>query len=72
VEDFLSRRTRLAYLDVKAARAAVPRVTALMAQEHRWGGWRRRAEERRAHAYLDTFEVPALPRASVVAAAQSA
>jgi glycerol-3-phosphate dehydrogenase len=29
VEDFLARRTRLAFLDAKAAAAAVPRVSSV-------------------------------------------
>jgi len=34
--DFLARRTRLAFLDRKAAEQALPRVTELMAQELSW------------------------------------
>ncbi len=48
VDDFLERRTRLAFLNARAALAAVPRVAALMAKEQRWSEERRTREEARA------------------------
>ncbi|KAF8066195.1 SDP6 [Scenedesmus sp. PABB004] len=62
VTDFLARRTRLAFLDAKAAQAAVPRVAELMAAELKWGGSKRRAEVKAAHAYLATFATPPAPK----------
>eukprot|EP00878_Enallax_costatus_P029811 GHUV01032368.1.p1 GENE.GHUV01032368.1~~GHUV01032368.1.p1 ORF type:complete len:177 (+),score=49.03 GHUV01032368.1:482-1012(+) len=59
VEDFLARRTRLAFLDSKAAEAAIPRVASLMAKELGWTRWRERSEIKNAGAYLATFAVPA-------------
>jgi glycerol-3-phosphate dehydrogenase len=57
-EDFLARRCRLAFLDVKAARAALPRVVQLLGDELGWSRWtgRRRRELDAAHAFLDTFD----------------
>ena len=49
IEDILSRRTRLAFLNAEAARDAVPRVAEIMTEELGWT-----AEERArqlAHAY---------------------
>lgn len=42
--DFLARRTRLAFLDVNAAKAALPRVIDLMAEELRWSNAKKKAE----------------------------
>ncbi len=56
--DFLARRSRLAFLDVAAARRAVPRVVQLLGDELRWGRGRRSAEAAAAAAFLDTFAVP--------------
>lgn len=53
--DFLAHRTRLAFLDVAAARAAVPRVVELMGDTLGWGRWRKRAETAAALQFLDTF-----------------
>jgi glycerol-3-phosphate dehydrogenase len=49
VEDILSRRTRLAFLNAEAARDAVERVAEIMAEEL---GWSRSERDRQlAHAY---------------------
>lgn len=55
-EDFLARRTRLAFLDVKAAREALPKVVEVMGREHHWGSWRKSREIRRCSKFLNTFE----------------
>ena len=57
-EDFLARRCRLAFTDVRAARAALPRVLELLGKELGWSGWRGRAarERQAAEACLATFE----------------
>jgi glycerol-3-phosphate dehydrogenase len=64
--DFLARRCRLAFLDVKAARVALPRVVQLLGDELGWSKWtgRRRRELASAEAFLDTFDVlPVAPNA---------
>ena len=53
--DFVARRTRLAFLDVEAARRAVPEVNKLLAKELGWGSWRAARELKDANALLDTF-----------------
>ncbi|GBF94204.1 glycerol-3-phosphate dehydrogenase mitochondrial-like [Raphidocelis subcapitata] len=59
VEDFLMRRTRLAFLDAAAAEAAAPRVAELMAGELGWGTRRRRAEAAAAvRALRQQFAIP--------------
>ena len=55
VEDFLARRTRLAFKDTKAARDALPRVVALMGRELRWGWWQRRRQLARGTKMLEEF-----------------
>jgi len=55
-EDFLARRTRLAFVDVAAAEQALPRVVELLASAKGWGWWRTRREERAARAFLETFK----------------
>ena len=55
-EDFLARRSRLAFLDVEAARKALPKVVEVMGSELRWGSWQRSRAARQCKAYLDTFE----------------
>lgn len=59
--DFLARRCRLAFTDVAAARAALPRVVELLGRELGWGAWggRRRRELHDAACFLDTFEARA-------------
>jgi glycerol-3-phosphate dehydrogenase len=51
--DVLLRRTRLGTLDAAAARAAAPRVSALLAVELGWSAERSEAETRAAVGYLD-------------------
>lgn len=53
--DFLARRSRLAFLDAKAAVAAAPRVIELMAQELGWDKARVAAETKEIAAFLNTF-----------------
>jgi glycerol-3-phosphate dehydrogenase len=57
-EDFIARRTRLAFLDKLACEQALPRVVELMAEEKRWSRRRAAAELRRALAFLQTFDAP--------------
>lgn len=56
VNDFLARRSRLAFLDVAAARSAAPAVARLLGNERGWGRWRVARETKEANAFLDTFE----------------
>ena len=53
--DFLSRRTRLAFLDVEAAEKSLPRVVSLLGTELNWSYMRRRRELANAKAFLSTF-----------------
>ena len=55
-EDFVARRTRLAFLDLPACLEALPRVVELMAEEKGWGRGRQKSELQRAKAFLTTFE----------------
>ena len=41
VEDFIARRSRLAFLDVRSCEAAIPRVADIMAQAHGWSNQRK-------------------------------
>jgi len=50
--DVLARRTRLATLDAAAARAAAPRVSALLGEEFAWGAERVAAETAAALAWV--------------------
>ncbi|KAG2443674.1 hypothetical protein HXX76_002022 [Chlamydomonas incerta] len=70
-DDFLARRTRLAFLDARAALSALPRVVDLMAAECGWDGARRSAMSASARDYLATF-LPAPAAAANAAAAASA
>ncbi|XP_068640408.1 glycerol-3-phosphate dehydrogenase SDP6, mitochondrial-like [Aristolochia californica] len=54
--DFISRRTRLAFLDANAASEALPRVIEILAVEHGWSPERRIHERSEAEAYLQTFK----------------
>jgi glycerol-3-phosphate dehydrogenase len=53
--DFLARRSRLAFLDVKGARKALPRVVDLMAEELDWSRGRKAQEISAAEKLLDSF-----------------
>ena len=55
VEDFLARRTRLAFLDVRAAEQALPRIVQIMGKELGWGVFKRWAELTRGKAFLSKF-----------------
>ena len=55
--DFLARRSRLAFLDVDAAEAAIPTVTTTLARELGWGRTRIARETREAKRFLQTFRV---------------
>lgn len=55
-EDFVARRTRLAFLDRPACLEALPRVVVLMGAERGWGFRRQKEELDRAKAFLETFE----------------
>ncbi|KAG2443672.1 hypothetical protein HXX76_002020 [Chlamydomonas incerta] len=70
-DDFLARRTRLAFLDARAALSALPRVVDLMAAECGWDGARRSTMSASARDYLATF-LPAPAAAANAAAAASA
>lgn len=54
--DFLARRTRLAFLDIKAAEEALPRVVELLGAELKWSFMRRRREISDAKKFLSTFK----------------
>lgn len=54
-EDFIARRSRLAFLDHRACQEALPRVVELMAEEKGWWYWKRQRELKRARAFLQTF-----------------
>lgn len=55
VEDFLERRTRLAFLDASAALAAIPRVTEIMAAQLGWSRARCQQEQDRARTSIQKF-----------------
>ncbi|KAG7670407.1 hypothetical protein Ndes2526A_g00159 [Nannochloris sp. 'desiccata'] len=57
-EDFVARRTRLAFLDRPATLEALPRVVELMAAEKGWSRGQQKAELHRAKEFLKTFEAP--------------
>lgn len=53
--DFLARRSRLAFLDARAAERALPRVVELLGRELGWSGWRQREELSEGKKFLATF-----------------
>eukprot|EP00658_Telonema_sp_P-2_P083178 TRINITY_DN8940_c0_g1_i1.p1 TRINITY_DN8940_c0_g1~~TRINITY_DN8940_c0_g1_i1.p1 ORF type:complete len:592 (+),score=171.29 TRINITY_DN8940_c0_g1_i1:110-1885(+) len=57
-EDLIARRTRLAFLNVAAARTAVPRVVEIMANELKWTDQRISDEIKATHGFIDTFGGP--------------
>ncbi|KAG1659686.1 hypothetical protein FOA52_004325 [Chlamydomonas sp. UWO 241] len=59
VDDFLERRTRLAFLDAKAALAAVPRVAELMGTQLGWSTQRKAQEVEKAKAVITVQYFPA-------------
>jgi len=58
IEDILSRRTRLAFLNSQAAKEALPRVADIMAEELGWSRRVKKAQIESAMAYLDTYGGP--------------
>lgn len=58
VEDILSRRTRLAFLDIEAARAAVEPVANVMSQVLGWSRKAKQAQMDAANDFLDSFGGP--------------
>jgi glycerol-3-phosphate dehydrogenase len=58
-EDFIARRTRMAFLDVLATREALPKIIELMQKEKGWSGRRARQEREHAETFLATFDSPA-------------
>ncbi|KAJ3273409.1 mitochondrial glycerol-3-phosphate dehydrogenase [Terramyces sp. JEL0728] len=67
VEDVIARRTRLSFLNAKAAQEAIPRIIEIMASELHWDGARKKKELADAQKFLlsmglsikDTTEFPA-------------
>lgn len=55
IEDVLSRRTRLAFLNSEAALEALPRVADIMAKELGWSKKVKQAQIRTATAYLEVY-----------------
>lgn len=58
VEDVISRRTRLAFLNSEAAKEAVPRVAEIMAKELGWSPEVEAAQVTSALAYVSTYGGP--------------
>jgi len=58
VEDILSRRTRLAFLNSRAAIDAIPRVAEIMAEELGWSAEQQAAQEAHAHEYMAAYGGP--------------
>lgn len=54
--DFIARRSRLAFLDTDAAGRALPRVTEILAAEHKWDKSRQKQELEKAKEFLETFK----------------
>jgi len=59
--DFLSRRSRLSFLNSRAALDALPRVIDVMGQELKWDSKRKRAEYERATQQLKSMGLTVLP-----------
>eukprot|EP00672_Neobodo_designis_P023512 CAMPEP_0174830062 /NCGR_PEP_ID=MMETSP1114-20130205/2317_1 /TAXON_ID=312471 /ORGANISM="Neobodo designis, Strain CCAP 1951/1" /LENGTH=718 /DNA_ID=CAMNT_0016063845 /DNA_START=47 /DNA_END=2203 /DNA_ORIENTATION=- len=66
-EDFICRRTRLAFLDAAAALAAVDKVTAIMAKELKWPADKAAKEAARAKEKISRFVPPAKAHPTTVA-----
>ena len=54
--DFLTRRSRMAFLNAESAGRAVPRVVEIMGDAKKWSRVRRVAEEKEARRYLEIFK----------------
>lgn len=55
ISDFLSRRTRMAFIDAKLAKQSIPRVADLMAAEKGWTSAKKKMEIQRAHEEMESF-----------------
>lgn len=55
VVDFIARRSRLAFLDARAAHEAVPKVVEIMGKELGWSSARKKQEVKEANEFLATF-----------------
>ena len=55
VQDFIARRSSMAFLNVRETKAAIPAIAELMAKEKKWSGSRKSAEIADAYNYLETF-----------------
>lgn len=55
-QDFLARRSRLAFLNAHAAKEALPRVVEILAEVHGWSRARTHSELKEAMEFLETFE----------------
>ncbi|KNH03694.1 glycerol-3-phosphate dehydrogenase [Perkinsela sp. CCAP 1560/4] len=53
--DFLTRRTRMAFLNIEQARRSVPKVVELMARVKDWSAERQEQETKEAFRYLQQF-----------------
>jgi glycerol-3-phosphate dehydrogenase len=53
--DFLTRRSRMAFLNLESAVNAVPRVVEIMGDTKKWSKARRAAETKEAYRYLEIF-----------------
>lgn len=58
IEDVLSRRTRLSFLNSAAAREALPRVADIMAEELGWNKKTKNTQIEAAKVYLDSYGGP--------------
>lgn len=56
--DFLARRSRLSFLDVDAATAALPRVVAIMAKELNWNEERKNTELHKGVLFMHSMGLP--------------
>ncbi|XP_065870796.1 glycerol-3-phosphate dehydrogenase SDP6, mitochondrial [Euphorbia lathyris] len=54
--DFIARRSRLAFLDTDAAGRALPRIIDILAAEHNWDKGRKNQELEMAKDFLETFK----------------
>lgn len=61
--DVIARRTRLAFLDAKAAEQALPRIVEIMAHELQWSKDRSRSELEAGKLYLDSMGLSIVTKA---------
>ncbi len=55
IEDVLSRRTRLAFLNREAALTCIPRVAEIMAKELKWSSRVKTAQMQAARSYIESY-----------------